>query len=422
MRFSKFCAAVLAAAAPALAMPAQSFAESMIDGKLGYKKGLYYQSEDGRFKIKQNFRIQFRGDITSDNKDGSDTETDFMIRRMKIKVGGHAYEKWIKWGFQMAGSVGRGAGSGSWGIEDAWVAFAKSESADLKFGRYKIPYEREALDSSSSLQFVDRSHVKEFVIDEARGDGISVGGILGSIVAYRAGLFQKDDEKFSGGENTLFAGRVQAGLCCGELKYSSGSFTASGDYKISPNFAKVPTFTVGMGGFYHNGEKGEERYKTIGASGLEDSISQVDVNSNGGFTIDFAAKIDRANFEGAFHYGSAKRLIAGTDANLGADGNVGGGDDKPAVAPRADSVSHTAYRLQGGFMFTPEFEIAARWAYADCDSGNDEWQWTTGLNWYMAKHRAKVQLDYTYGNEKDGISEGRDKKENILRGQIQIYL
>ncbi|MCY4042869.1 MAG: porin, partial [Candidatus Dadabacteria bacterium] len=201
--------------------------------QVDYRKALVYTSPDERFKIKQNFRIQFRADFTDSNEADSDLETDFMIRRLKMKFGGHAYEKWLKYGFQLAGNAGRDdrPREDDIKIEDAFIVIAKNKAADLKVGRYKIPFEREVLNSSSSLQFVDRSLAKELVIDADRGDGFSVGGVFGNMLAYRAGVFQRDRDT---GDALMFVGRLQANICCGELKYSSGSFTASGDYKITP--------------------------------------------------------------------------------------------------------------------------------------------------------------------------------------------
>ncbi|WP_462137834.1 porin [Candidatus Mycalebacterium sp.] len=411
MKFSKyFAAAVLAAVA--LAMPAQSFAQSMIDGKFGYEEDLYYESRDGGFKIKQNILIQFRGEAVTDNTPGdSDISTDFMVRRLRLKYGGHAYKEWIKWGLQLAGSAGRTnktpeinmAGvvlsdeTEEIKIGEAFIVLVKSTAADLKVGRYKVPYGREALNSSSALQFVDRSFIRNFVIGTNRADGVSVGGVLGNIIAYRGGLFQEDDEIFQDMDNMLFAGRVQINLCCGKLEHSSGSFTAGGDYKTLPNFAKVPTFAIGAGGFYDTDT--DVVQQRVGEA--TEVVSVTRDNGKEGFTVDLIAKIERANLEAAYYYGSAKDK----------DNNY-------------RTLSHTAYRVQGGFMLTPGFEVATRCAYADYDSDasvSDEWQCTGGLNWYIAKHRAKVQLDYTYGNEKNGISPTKDKETTTYRGQVQIY-
>ncbi|MCY4046552.1 MAG: porin [Candidatus Dadabacteria bacterium] len=368
----KITAAFVVIALGVAAFAPQSHAE------VDYKKALVYTSPDGRFQIKQNFRIQFRADFTDSNEADSDLETDFMIRRLKMKFGGHAYEKWLKYGFQLAGNAGRDdrPREDDIKIEDAFIVIAKSKAADFKAGRYKIPYEREILNSSSALQFVDRSIAKEAVIGGDRADGFSVGGILGNLIAYRMGLFQFDGDPFSGGDNILLAGRLQANVCCGELKYSSGSFTAGGDYKVTPNFAKVPTFSIGLGGFSHTGE-----------------------DSRNGFTADLVAKVERANFEASVNYGSLE------------DGS--------------EDYNRLSYRLQAGAMLTSDLEAAIRWAGISNDTGggNDEREITFGLNYYLAAgHRAKVQVDYSNINEKDGISAGKDKKENRVRAQIQVSL
>lgn len=426
MRLSTISAAALLLAAFAIAAaPARSFAESMIDGEIGYNKGLYYKSADGRFKIRQNFRIQFRvDDISGANSDsGTKSETDFMVRRLKLKYGGHAFEQWLKYGFQLAGSAGRADREDDIEIEDAFVVFAKNRAADLKAGRYKIPYEREVLNSSSALQFVDRSHIQQFVIDSDRADGVSVGGILGNKFAYRTGLFQYDNEKFEGAERMLFAGRIQTNLCCGELKYSSGSFSAGGDYKIKPNFAKVPILAIGVGWFYRRGE--ERTFTAEGAAGIAPVVRTLkDVNTAAGATVDAVFQIERANLEAAFHYGSAK-LQSVVNASLGADNAVGGrgedADTEPSVG--TNSFGHYAYRVQGGYMVLPGLEIATRFASANYDSDSsekDKWEWTTGLNCYIAKHRAKVQFDYTYGSEENPA--GKDDKTNTFRAQVQLYL
>ena len=416
----KYTAALVVTALGLAAFAPQSHAQ--VDGELGYKKGLYYESPDGMFKIKQNFRIQFRADFV--DKTDKDLETDFMIRRMKLKYGGHAFEEWLKFGFQLAGSVGRDAGEDDLEIEDAFLVFAKNPMADVKVGRYKVPYEREVLNSSSALQFVDRSIAKELVIDTNRADGISVGGIFGNMLAYRMGVFQYDGEKFSSGDNILLAGRIQANICCGTLKYSSGSFTASGDYKIAPNFAKVPTFSIGIGGFVDTGADRTAAGTRLPASGTALLGRTIDDSSTIGFTADFAAGIERASFEAAFYYGKDKRAVI-RNASLGADDALGGtgADEDTEGFAGTESDSHIAYRLQAGFMLTPDFEAALRWAAVDYDKDSnegDERAITFGLNYYLAGHRAKLQVDYSNINT-DNPS-GKDIKENTVRAQVQLYL
>ncbi len=422
--FTVLVLAVFAAAA----IPAQSFAVAGSNGEYGYEKGLYYESGDGKFKIKQNFRIQFRADVENTNENDEDAVTDFMIRRLKLKFGGHAYEKWLKWEFQLAGSAGREDRDEDLSVEDAFIVIAKQEWSDVKVGRHKFSYGRESLNSSSTLQFVDRSIAREFGVGASRADGISFGGILGNLIAYRTGLFQLGNNKFKDLRNMLAAGRVQVNVCCGELKYSSGGFTAGGDYKISPNFAGKTAIAFGAGGYYYYGERSDAvNVFFLPAAGavLVGRSSTPDDNRHYGVTADFAAKFSRWNLEAAFYYFN-EREFESRDADLGADGVVGGtganADTEGAAGLRY--YNNYAYRVQGGFFVLPSVEIATRYAGKSFDSDsseNDEWAWTSGVNYYIAKHRVKIQLDYTYGAEKNALN-GGDLEKNIFRAQFQVYL
>ncbi|MGI9558702.1 MAG: porin [Thermodesulfobacteriota bacterium] len=429
------------------------FAPTQSHAAADYNKGFVYESEDGMIKVKQQLRVQFRVDVKDSNRDNEDPSTDFMIRRAKLKFSGHAYEKWLKFGLQLAGDVGRvnedgSAKSEELNVEDVFIAASYWEFADVKVGRYKIPFEREVLNSSSKLQFVDRSAVKEFIIDADRADGISTGGIAGGMVAYRVGLFQLDDETFSNEENVLVAGRVQVNFGEGELAYSSGSFTSGGDYKIAPNFAKAPIYQVGIGGFYYLGNETTVKGATYDALNSSGEVAgtrtspDTDVdNTRYGVTADVAVRWERWNVEIAGYAGYNQKLkaVVNAKAAVADDVSTTGIDETRAavagVAASADDYMNIAYRAQAGFMIIPELEVAARYTATMYDyddrayeqskaDGNelpgDHWDATLGVNYYIAgvEHKAKVQVDFEHSRtNRFGISQ---LKENIARAQVQL--
>ncbi len=416
------------------------FAPTQSHAAADYNKGFVYESEDGMIKVKQQLRVQFRVDVKDSNRDDEDPSTDFMIRRAKLKFSGHAYEKWLKFGLQLAGDVGRVNEDGSakgeeLNVEDVFIAASYWEFADVKVGRYKIPFEREVLNSSSKLQFVDRSAIKEFIIDADRADGISTGGIAGGMVAYRVGLFQLDDETFSNEENMLVAGRVQVNFGEGELAYSSGSFTSGGDYKIAPNFAKAPIYQVGIGGFYKIGTSDglvSEEYSVLtrDADGVPTAVNSNKVtsstdNTTYGVTADVAVRWERWNVELAGYAGFDKRYGNVVDATF----NSGTPANSTEGSATAEDFTHIAYRAQAGFMIIPELEVAARYTatmfdYSDAvlttGEEGDHWDATLGVNYYIAgvEHKAKVQVDFEHSRtNRFGISQ---LKENIARAQVQL--
>ena len=97
-------------------------------------------------------------------------------------------------------------------------------------GQFKVPFNREELNSSSELQLVERSFVNE-QFSLGRDIGPALYALLGNYVTYGVGIFDGNGRNAASlDSNLLYVGRVMLTPCCGELKYANSSFPIGGDY------------------------------------------------------------------------------------------------------------------------------------------------------------------------------------------------
>jgi len=212
--------------------------------KAEYKKGLIFSSNDGNYKMRFRVRGQFQASVTEE--DGENTATNFSVARLRLKWDGHAFRPWFLYTLQL------GARSNV-DLRDLYFTVAYNKAIMPRVGQNKVPFSRDALNSSGALQFVTRSIIDgEFAYGRDRG--ISLYGALGknSNFSYGAGVYNGDGRNgTSTDSNLLYAGRMQFGVGGEETTFgglfrgANSSFPTASPYKLIQNFAKSPTFVVG---------------------------------------------------------------------------------------------------------------------------------------------------------------------------------
>ncbi len=186
------------------------------------KKGFEFKTEDGKFAIAMQNRVQFRfaTPFDRDPRNVSQLEQDsssFMIRRARTKLSGHAFWPWLKYYFQYDWSQPV--------MRDLSLTVDKYKWAELWLGRGKVRYNNERVTSSGNQQFVNRSIVNDiFTVD--RQQGVQLFGnvfphTLGDF-SYALGVFSGEGvgERLNDDDNMMWSGRLQWNPLGGEMKFS----------------------------------------------------------------------------------------------------------------------------------------------------------------------------------------------------------
>lgn len=336
-----------------------------------YKDGFELQSRDGKFDMLIQNRLQFRysfpqeGDslhpadaATADDKDVSS----FRVRRARLKVGGYGFVPWLKYF-----------------VEYDWVSntlldyrldIAKYKWATLRVGQWKIDYNRERVDSSGNQQFVERSIVNApFTLD--RQIGARLGGHLFegtyAYLVYNIGVFsgtginnaRNDDKKM------LWMGRIQWNFLGRDVPFTQSD----------PEYTPLPIGSIAFAGAHNRTDRivfPGSRNNTVvdGQFEIEQGVQE------------FAFKWNGLSIQEEFH---VKHVT--NEAN------------------KQKTTSYGAYAQVGYFphaaidMIPKELEFAYRYAFVDPNQANRSdvlREHTVAANYFFARHRNKITLDYSH--------------------------
>jgi phosphate-selective porin OprO/OprP len=172
-------------------------------------KGLDIRSRDGNYYAHIDWRAQMRftsrefDDPIAPNPDVR--EGDFVINRARFKMGGHAYRRWLKYYLE-------------YDLVNTWLldlrfTLQPTDALQLRVGQWKVPYNRERVDSSGKQQFAERSIVTPwFTLD--RQQGVALFGRLWEGTHadswYNVGVFSATGRGGSGSvEQPMVLGRWQ---------------------------------------------------------------------------------------------------------------------------------------------------------------------------------------------------------------------
>ncbi|PCE63759.1 OprO/OprP family phosphate-selective porin [Sediminicola luteus] len=356
-------------------------------------KGFQFKTQDGKHSLHIESRLQFRfatpGDQNPlDFEELYDSEQSvFKINRARLKVGGNAFQPYLKYYFEYELSQGN--------LLDFRVMFEKWEAFKIKIGQWKTYYGRERVISSGKQQLVDRSIInRPFTLD--RQQGIEFYGRLfpGSLadLSYHASVLTGNGRgaTINDDDHLMYAGRLQWNFLGRELKMNGSDLGLS----------QKPIGLIAIAGATNRSPY--TRFSQAGGGQLE------------GFEEGVAGqyRVNQAMLETAFNYKGFSWQNEWHTKTI--DDTVNN-----TQTTMVGTYFQAGYFLGQSFDFIPKpLELAARYAYYEPNtdmSDDQESETSIALNWFFKKHRNKLTMEVT--NFK--FEEPNGDQDNGLRFRVQ---
>ncbi len=317
----------------------------------GHNGKFFLASEDGDFRLNITGQFQFRWLLDTQDGRADETESGFQLRRGKVHftgtIGGDPN---LEYRFTFAG----GRSTGTVVVERAQVLVPLGDGLRLSMGKYKIPFLRQELLSSTRQVSVDRGIVTEFfTLDFSEQVELQIRRDR-----FRAYLSINDggDEEFSnfGQDPVEIAGTARIDLLlAGNWRQARDNFAWSGE-----------DFAAFLGAAIHGqlGDGVNAGAPNLGSPATSDYLS---------WTLDASIESN----------------------NLAAFGSITGGHIDPD-----SGASRDLYGLLIQIAYTIDDTVApfARYEWIDDDLVEELQAVTVGINWFINEHRAKLTADAIY--------------------------
>ncbi|PZX57737.1 phosphate-selective porin O/P [Algoriphagus ratkowskyi] len=336
-------------------------------------KGFILASEDGKYEMQIAARLQLRFAVPDDQDPitfsdfANQDQRIFKINRARLKVGGHAYQPWLKYYFEY--ELSRSL------LLDYRVMIEKWPWLNFKAGQWKVEFTRERFISSGEQQMVDRSLLnRKFTVDRQQGvevyGNLDGGGIANfnywaaALTGMGRGATQNDDSKM------MYFGRFQWNFLGREVPFSGGDLTIS----------QKPAAIIAIAAISNTSPY--TRFSTSGGgnlSGFEGTNdSQYTVNQ---YQLETAFIYKGFSWASEFH---RKNILDNFD------------EEETLLGGFYITAGYLAHQT---LNFWPEpLEIAVRYAEVRPDlsiSNNIQRETAIAFNWFFADHKNKLTTELT---------------------------
>jgi hypothetical protein len=228
----------------------------------GFGKGIGITAPDSLYNINIRFRIQNRiGMSTFDTENLNVNEWEMAVRRLRLRFDGYIYSPKVTYVLQLSFS----RGDMEWDntqfpniVRDAIVMYRINPQWAIGIGQGKLPGNRQRINSSGDMQFVDRSAVNA-LFNFDRDFGVNVfytNNIKQFHYSVRGTISSGDGRNITTTDQGLgYSSRVEL--------YPFGQFTDGGDY-FEGDLVREKKPKLSIAGFYFYNEASKRTGGTIG--------------------------------------------------------------------------------------------------------------------------------------------------------------
>ena len=385
-------------------------AMSQANFKANFGKGIKMTSADTSITMKFQLRMQhlfeMQQDLGEDMFSEDGFESNYLVRRARLKFGGHVYTPKLKYKVELGLSnrdisTNKEDGNGRDGsrlILDAVLKYKFHDNWTVWVGQTKLPGNRERVISSANLQFVNRSNVNsKFNID--RDMGLQLHGKYGEsvvikpIVAWTMGEGRNITEGNFGGYN--YTGRLEV-LPMGEFEGKREDYNSSDLYRQStPKLAIAGTFNFNDDAVRQQGQLGSFVYLQE-----YDAITDAFVSTGDYATADLAS----LQLDMMFKYKGVSMMAEYANTQNWSKDTP----ENATVNTSKNFNTGQGLNVQLGYLFENNFEVAGRFTGIEPDNAmsgiSKVNEYTFGASKYIVGHNLKIQSDISYIDQlgKDG--------------------
>nr|WP_122121424.1 porin [Alistipes megaguti] len=369
-------------------------------------KGITFRPKNDRFEMTMRFRMQNLLALSFDDN-LSLSETDARVKRLRLRFDGFIYSPKLVYSVQLGFTAydAEVLPNGNMNIvRDAIVYYVPSPKWNIGFGQTKIKANRARINSSSALQFVDRSIVNsQFHLDRDFG-------LFGE---YNLDHTEGFDLGFKGsvtlGEGRNWGSTNNGGLAyTGRLElYPLGHFAAKGDVMEGDFTGEERPRLLVAGAWSFN-------HKASRLSGQRGGFMPAGQTRNiGSYFVDLILKYRGWAFYTDFMGRTCPQPTFGT------------------TDPAAFVYTGQGLNVQTSYLFNKRWEIALRNSTLFPDGEIHAWtgyrthnQTTFGVTRYIIGHSLKVQADLSYNTyDRLGNTVGAGLRNGWeLRFQVELGL
>ncbi|MDO5571049.1 MAG: porin [Bacteroidales bacterium] len=365
-------------------------------------KGVTFMPKDNWYKMTMRFRMQNMVGMSFDDKFSLE-KTEAQVKRLRLRFDGYIYSPKLTYSIQLGFTPydSKELPNGNVNIvRDAMVYYIPSSTWNIGFGQTKIKANRARINSSSALQFVDRSIVNsEFNIDRDFG------------------FFGEYNKRLFSDFNIVGKGSITSGDGRNYQSSSKSGFAYTGRLEVYP-IGRFKAYGDVFEGDYQREET--PKFLLAGAYSFNDRALRVK-----GQTGDLILNNQRRNISSWY----ADFIFKYSGFAFYADW-MGRGCKNSFIYNSDDKIVQNVFTGQGINLQT-SYLLPSKWEFALRNStilpsndiksfvGYDSYnQSTLGVTKYLIGHSLKIQADASY-NYKKGMSSDLYNRYEI-RFQVEL--
>lgn len=342
--------------------------------------GIVFETPDSLMEVRMRFRMQNQMLFQTESEEDMNIEnSQLAVRRLRLRFGGHLYDKNLTYNLQLSFSRGDIDFSNTGFpniIRDAMIFYNFNKNFQLSFGQTKLPGNRQRVVSSSDMQFAERSIVNNlFTLDRDFGvQGWHGDYLIGNVYYNLRGAITDGEGRnaeLKQGPNYSYTARAEV------LPF--GKFKNGGDYIESDmEFEETPKLSIGV-----SANKNKKTQRAGGQLGAF-LYSPVSLET---YYADALFKYNGISLYGEY---ATRHSI-----------------DNPITTSSDNKIRYAfegdGFLFQGAYLFKNMYEVAARYAEVHPTQRLQGFTTAEGIrnisiagSKYIYKHRAKIQFEVTY--------------------------